>query len=214
MAILNWLTNRSLTVAARIEGMTAPERSRHFGYTTLNAAPAGHFLAHRGPFLRGQHPGGQREYRLLFDRDVRAVQLRQLGEHRREALGIGCRECPAIEPLAAETVHLGVREIGANSSEKTICVISWNSFLRMGFPVEVEFEYQFRSVRFGFHQPRHLLYWLDFSWLTCSSRSYFCHPLLKTGFWTEVAFRCQFRNARFEFHRRTCPYQLALFRLA
>src|SRR5262245_59511480 len=87
------------------------------------------------------------------------------------------------------------------------------SFMRTGFPVEVEFEYPFRSAHFGFHQPWRP-YLVQFSRLTYSSRTYFGHPSLKSGFLTEVESGCPFRNARFEFRRRTRLCYLALFRSA
>jgi hypothetical protein len=93
-------------------------------------------------------------------------------------------------------------------------VTLWNSFLKTGFPAAVEFEFRFRSARFGFHQPRGPFYLVQFFWLICSSLIYFHHLLLKIGFSEELEFEHPFRNARFEFRRPTCPCYLAFSRSA
>jgi len=100
-------------------------------------------------------------------------------------------------------------------SVKKVPFVLWNSFLKTGFPVEVEFECRLRSARFGFLRRRCLRYLVLFR-LAWSGSFRFCshHPTLKTGFLVEVEFDCQFRSARFGFLRRKCLCHLALFRLA
>jgi hypothetical protein len=84
--------------------------------------------------------------------------------------------------------------------------VSWNSFLKTGFPAEVEFECQFQSAHFGFLRLRCLCH-LGLSRFACSGSFRFCshRPTLKMGFSGEVESECPFRNARSGFLRQIVP---------
>ena len=89
---------------------------------------------------------------------------------------------------------------------RRILFILWNSSLKTGFPVGVEFACRHRSVRSGFHQPRCLCYLALFR--SAYSGSFrFCshHSSLKRGYSVEVEFECRRRSARSGFHRQIVP---------
>src|SRR4030095_15136918 len=91
--------------------------------------------------------------------------------------------------------------------------ILWNSSLKTGSPVGVEFACRHRSVRSGFHQPTYPCCRLLFCWPTRSLRIYL-PPFLKTGSSVKVEFGYRHRSARFDFLRPRCLCYLALFRSA
>ena len=100
-------------------------------------------------------------------------------------------------------------------SVKKVPFVLWNSFLKTGFPVEVEFECRLRSARFGFLRRKCLRYLVLFR-LASSGSFRFCshHPTLRTDFSAAVEFGYQFPRAHSGFLRRKCLCHPALFRLA
>ena len=90
-------------------------------------------------------------------------------------------------------------------SVKKVPFVLWNSFLKTGFPVEVEFECRLRSARFGFLRRRCLRYLVLFR-LASSGSFRFCshHPTLRTDFSAAVEFGYQFPRAHSGFRRPIC----------
>jgi hypothetical protein len=90
-------------------------------------------------------------------------------------------------------------------SVKKVPFVLWNSFLKTGFPVEVEFECRLRSARFGFLRRKCLRYLVLFR-LASSGSFRFCshHPTLRTDFSAAVEFGYQFPRAHSGFRRPIC----------
>ena len=116
------------------------------------------------------------------------------------------KEKGIIDSLLFARESCGDRALATCPLVEKVPFVSWNSFLKTGFPAEVEFEFHLRNARFGFLQRKCLCH-LGLSRFACSGSFRFCshRPTLKMGFSGEVESECPFRNARSGFLRQIVP---------